>query len=262
MHVRQVKARFYLLPVVFVVFVFVALVAAEDVRQWFDPERCHVVDYTLADENGQQNFLFRGSIPLVKPNRTFVALSELTAVMQEVAMVEVGQTVPKNMSIVDISWLYGLEHQDQQRQELFWKSHPTEGSYMHYPLHGTFVSPSKYSPAEQEDIAVGWTGHYWILPDDIPMVTLKLENLVRTLPRPTAIYYACEGGQDRTGMITAAYQMRWFHWSYAKALIQASHVAGRPIALQTQQELQWYCLHLKYTSYNGTFYDCSNPPGF
>lgn len=102
------------------------------------------------------------------------------------------------------------------------------------------------------------------LPSFVDSLRAMLVNT--TFPKAAVIVVHCEGGEDRTGEVSAAYYMRYLQWSFSRALqckytsayvrhvfiltaacAVDNHIESRNIACNNANEAAWYCYHLQET---------------
>jgi len=85
----------------------------------------------------------------------------------------------------------------------------------------------------------------------------RVEQLHRLLhnssaARPRAVFFHCQCGCDRTGMVAAAYEMAYRGVTFQATMAQNVAIAGRPMYYRYQVGLQWYCEWLRA---NGRYSD-------
>jgi len=98
---------------------------------------------------------------------------------------------------------------------------------------------------------------------DVDNLTSKVEALRAMLlsyghaQTPGIVLFHCNCGCDRTGMLAAAYSMRYLAKTFTEAMGEAEQIAGRQLVYRFQVGAQWYCESLLARGlYYG--YDCGN----
>lgn len=186
-----------------------------------------------------RNFLFRGSMPT---NASTFAYQLLVDTMETVVAKQ-NLTLPKNFSLIDISYLNVFEESDLKIEKDFFKSHPELGSFEKIPIYGTL------DPPPQEDLEFIKSAVKLYIEashDQLPRVMQRFHSLLTQQPGPVLIFTHCEAGTDRTGEVSGAYYLKHLNMTFSDALYIDNHVQHRDMYKTSRNALQWYCFYLKF----------------
>mmetsp|Transcript_71117 Transcript_71117/g.154574 ORF Transcript_71117/g.154574 Transcript_71117/m.154574 type:complete len:344 (-) Transcript_71117:407-1438(-) len=216
-----------------------------------------------ADEGA---WLFRTGLPLVWPHgflsRSKLDPQALRQVLQRAASGSpiaggAGGELPEDVRLLDIS-LLGWEWEQIEVESSFFKAHPEQGKFLHWPLyglwpdaiaHGCSIAGLEPSSCPQEtrqprDVLGDKTILASTFPqwdsDNLVYRVQQLHQMVQS-SNNTAIFFHCSCGCDRTGELFAAYAMTHLNWTLQDALKHNVEVEGRKMWYQYQVSTQWYC---------------------
>ena len=71
--------------------------------------------------------------------------------------------------------------------------------------------------------------------------------MLKNATQPTAIYFHCDAGMDRTGEMYGDYMMRYNNQTYAEVYAYDNTIegqGGRTINTVNKQAVEWMCIYL------------------
>ncbi|MDP0561327.1 MAG: dual specificity protein phosphatase family protein [Candidatus Endonucleobacter sp. (ex Gigantidas childressi)] len=200
----------------------------------FSLDTIHLVDF----HRRTGNYIFRGNTPL---SNGIFPYEKLMSAIKHIASKKLHRTIDDNHFLINISLINNIaEESHLKTEELFFKNNPDKGEFINHPIYGAPTSPNNYPPDRRKEIENT---------PDIDDISGLLSNIKKKLDhkkdRPQIIYIHCQSGFDRTGVVIAAYQMRYSQCSYESAYINANKIAGRLITNNCHAGLQWYAYYLQ-----------------
>ena len=209
----------------------------------WSPARLHHVDII-----GQAH-LFRGSAPV--SNGTFV-FDELRTTMQAAASSEGHQPLPDKFDLIVVSMLDNIKGSEKAELavEITFLATPLpsggQGSLVHWPIVGDLISPSTYLTKKLcLSHAKDYDSHGDHMVTKTTALRAMLENASTT---PTAVYFHCDAGMDRTGELYGDYSMTYRNQTYKEVYDFDNAIegpSGRAIHTVNKQALEWMCLYLQ-----------------
>jgi len=212
-----------------------------------------------------------GSFAAVRAETPSIDVLALRAQLQAVAP----DMPASEVELIDFCLLGGpsgsfLEREDfmVNTEESFFADHPEDGIFLHRPMPGLEPEhmlaacdassiPSQRCPAEtrqlrdvsdaeRKRLAEGFAT--WD-PNGLIHRVHELHALLHdsSARRPRAVFFHCQCGCDRTGMVAAAYAMMYRGLDFKTAMAENVAVAGRPMYYPYQVNLQWFCEWMRST---------------
>jgi len=209
---------------------------------WRDVKRVHLVDMN----NASGNFMFRGASPNVAAGTQF-DINKLRSAMVQAAS-DVGVTMPSQFRIIDVNLLNMDEGSYDEGEVIseftYFRQNPQDGSFLFWQTLGTgsnATDPSIPAPLLQvlANTFPAWDN------DDLENRALALKALLDTQTAvPSAIYFHCDEGCDRTGETYGAYAMRIHGKTWNQVNSENLNYCGRPQMCHWYKMMQFYCLYL------------------
>lgn len=211
----------------------------------FDPHMLHLVDHN------QNNFLFRGNLPLKKKGsvKHEFAYEELVDAIKE-CLAE--QNIPvKTFTIMDISFLnYFTDFFRIEKEKHWFRHHPETGCFLLKPFYGIWLDPCSLS--EESRLSLLLDDHLEGLFHDFYELKTFIPYLKHIMDTPShtdfVIYMHCIEGKDRTGAAAACYLMHHHGHSYKQVIEQAQGIADRTckcLMFPSKYAIQWYAFYLR-----------------
>jgi len=221
--------------------------------------RVNLVDHYTEGENN--NFLFRGSDPVLRSNE--FAYDELVSLMKVAAERE-GVTLPDDFYLIDVSLLF-VERADLSVERKYFKQNPTQGEFVNYPVFGHVGGNRFERVIHIADKSTNFLAQFLAYPIfgrlerifktvetaeqdltnlDIKAVTGLRGFLTQKREKPTVIYVHCVAGCDRTGEIVGAYRMQYKNQEIQAVFDKNTQECGRDENVFSVDSLQAYCRYL------------------
>lgn len=209
--------------------------------------------FALVDEIGN-NYIFRGSMPLVLKNDELVfAREELTSFFNEILLKKNGKQL-QDYYLIDVSFVDLDQYYSTKKERDFFNKHPD---------YGTLVNVSTISPSlllsqisDSNLIINTLTKSYKIW---ITGTLIKLHEIASTqMDKPVVIYLHCDSGRDRTGFMTANYKLLFKNLNLREVRSQNVTEAGRKSVAIYDKMIGSYCSYVQKT-YNKPADYCNQP---
>lgn len=207
----------------------------------FLPERVRLLDH-VARGNEPQKFLFRGNLPLLKKTTPpppqdgspdlYFAKEELVMALKKTTAEAAGNlTLPAKLFLYIVSLLDPTlpgEKEALEVETLYFDSHGEEGTVISWPLFGDSTDPFSLNPSERLSKALAlesWQPDH-LIPRTSTLRSIftaaidrfywidseSLEDAPAGAPHAGfVVYFHCNHGQDRTGELAAAYNIRYLN---------------------------------------------------
>jgi len=219
-----------------------------------------------SDAQGQPgNFLFRMGIPDNVTNQ--FDYKSLVSWFNVASIVGLSRyDFPYQPYLIDICLLTS-ETADIQLEQTYFQQNPSQGMFVHWPTFGlnyTYIQqvcstvgvPASQCPSEQPGnwtdtnkakvaVFMFQTAPYKV--DDLDN-RLSITNKWLTTSdnaQGTVLFGHCECGCDRTGEFFASYYMKYFGWTFSKAMSYDVLTILRNPSYGNQVATQWYCEYLR-----------------
>jgi hypothetical protein len=198
----------------------------------------HQVDYSKATNN----FLFRGNLPVDGQNFDY---DSLVSYLRNVA----SPSLPATFKIVDVCLLWQFIPKDfipLEVEKIYWKANPDKGWFINEPIFGSLLPPPADATERNLEEDIGGATLYDHHDDHVQSIKSLLDNSGDNAKGENiAIYIHCDAGKDRTGEVTAAYEMTYLGKSYKTVMTESQQVAGREINVLNQHAIKWYAYHMQ-----------------
>lgn len=188
------------------------------------------------------NYIFRGNNPFTTTDgKKSFAHDELTLYFNGILLKE-GRKPLGDYYFIDISLLDLDEYYIIKKEEAFFKS---RSNHINMMLNISTISPSlllKRSP-DSNMMTRYLTDNYssWVT----ETLTKIHEMASRQTDKPIVIYIHCNGGRDRTGLISAGYRMLFQNTNLSEAQAKNIKEVGRNSGILYNNAIESYCLHVK-----------------
>ncbi|RUS33320.1 hypothetical protein BC938DRAFT_472124 [Jimgerdemannia flammicorona] len=213
-------------------------------------DRIHLVDYSKPTNT----YLFRGNLPetLNPPVFAYDALVSylvnrsalegpqfqaptLTTPIELHIITLLNHTDPSESDALNTEMSFALNHTDLIAELVWWE------------LGGETLAPADQPPVTRD--ALARTFRQWDydkLPDRIELLNKKVHGASSTSTKKNIVwYFHCGHGQDRTGELSGAYNLRWMNQTYAQ-VVAYNNALGWDVP-QNQHAMEWYSLWLNAT---------------
>ena len=175
--------------------------------------------------------------------------------MQAAASSEGHQPLPDKFDLVVFSMLDNIKSSEKAElavETAFFAAPPASGEpgagskLVHWPIVGDLVSPSAY-PSKKLCLshAKDYDSHGDHMVTKVTALRAALQNASAT---PTAVYFHCDAGMDRTGEMYGDYMMTYKNQTYKEVYDFDNTIegpGGRDIHTVNKQALEWMCLYLQ-----------------
>ncbi|KAL0483018.1 imidazoleglycerol-phosphate dehydratase [Acrasis kona] len=187
-------------------------------------------------------YLFRGNMP-THANGTF-AEELLKHYLRKAALEKSGVELPEEYELIDITLLnpsLADEIDGLNVERAFFKQNPNKGKLIHYPFVGDNNNPKNITdPQERYKLSI--TLPSW--QKDLLYFRLRfLHNQMKTASKSTVFYFHCGHGQDRTGELSATYEMQFMNKSY-NTVMDFNIKLGMDVP-ENINAVDWYCEYLQ-----------------
>ncbi len=200
-----------------------------------DGDRVVLVD----SKNG--NYLFRGNNPVVEKNDTsFFAYEELTSHFNKELKKNNHPTL-SDYHLVDISLLDLDQIRAILDEKNFFEKNPNLGEFHNFSLLSLYL-PMQYFPASNSVLPFVKSNYENWLSAELNKIH---QQLSANSDKPIVIYVHCDAGRDRTGMLIAAYKMKFKNTSLEQARQENIAEVNRNTRPIYNNGLRSYCLTIK-----------------
>lgn len=189
-----------------------------------------------------ENYIFRGSNPLITKNRIQVfAYEELTSYLDNYLSKQGRKNLSNGYYLIDISLLDLDEYYIIEEEKRFFSQNPKKGMTKNIST----LSPNLLLAGLDDSnfIMKKFSDHY------SKQVTKILNQIhdpaLQQGDKPTVIYIHCDGGRDRTGLITAGYRLLFKDIGLSEARLKNVQEVGRDSESFYYRAIGSYCLYVK-----------------
>ncbi len=211
-------------------------------RREITASRVHLVDHYV--EKGYNNFLFRGSDPVLNSNE--FAYDELVDLIKAAAQRD-GVDLPDDFYLIDVSLLF-VELADLSVEMQYFAENPEKGEFVNYPVFGHIGGNQFERTIHIADRSVHFINHFLsysvfgklerklkefqnanqsLTHLDIKAVTGIRGLLTQKREKSIIVYVHCVAGCDRTGEVIGAYRMQYMEEDVQTVFNKNTQECGR-----------------------------------
>ena len=206
------------------------LVLCSSIAVPFYPERVKIVD-----QRGS-NYLLRGNMPITSDK---FLMKDLKAQIEKVT------GIPKAKQELIVYSLINHYTDSESKSALieqeYFNSHPKEGKLFFYPILGFFFSPGALPEFMMRLVASYYDS---ISYDKLDSFLEMLNNELR-VGKHKIIYFHCTHGLDRTGLVSAAYKMKFKNETYHHVMKENRELANRDLKWTVINGINWFCQQMR-----------------
>jgi protein-tyrosine phosphatase len=198
------------------------------------------------------NYFYRSNVPITCAHKHNVSscvmdYAKLTGFMAQRAA-NASLAFPMPMYVTDLNTLneFKVDERDSLRVEkAFFAANPRLGKFVAMEILGSLLDPIFMSEGSIKKLLPEYAAKD---PDHLAARIPMIHTMLHTnLGHSNAILVHCEGGDDRTGEVSAAYVMMYQNQTLRQAIEWDRSISRRHIEVLSSNEVQWWCWYLTFS---------------
>lgn len=211
-------------------------------------EKLHLIDWVQGPT--ATHYVFRSDEPVSKNPYTF-QYDQLVGYMAQRAKNASAPWHDATPFVFDwctLNFLKAEERDDITAERNFFDKNKTLGEFHNWVIIGNLLDPNNMEASQVQSSMDEYIDYD---PDQlvkrIGAIRSRLESATNdTSTRSQVTLIHCEGGDDRTGEVSAAYVMQYKNYTLKQALQWDDSIAHRNIEFMSRNGAMWYCWYLTY----------------